>query len=465
METQHDELATWAEAEFGHALVGDERRRKRLVAMAASAARQPAGTVTAVFPNAAEREGAFRLLKNESVHSAAVAESVFVATARRCAAEPYVFVAVDGSSLTLTDRARGRELGRVGSHASTRGLLMMNSLAVAPSGAPLGLLDQRWWARDQPKRPKKKNPTKCSRVPFEQKETRHWVDALVAVQDQMVTHAPATQPWFQLDRGADCWPVLAKAVEHNLLLTTRAVYNRRLVSEDGQRRYFYDELKRQPVLGHYDLELPARANRPARVARVEVRACTVTLDLAVSRKRHIQVTLQAVLAEEISTSGKTQLRWMLLTTHPVTTFEQACLVIHGYTQRWRVEEFHRAWKSGVCNVETTQLQRREALLKWATILAAVATRAVRLAYLGRTTPDVPASSEFTPEEIDAAFLLAKRKRDRRKRVLLREMIALIAEQGGFAGKYSGRPPGAQVLARGLRRIEVVAEGLRNMAEM
>ena len=49
--------------------------------------------------------------------------------------------------------------------------------------------------------------------------------------------------------------------------------------------------------------------------------------------------------------------------------------------------------------------------------------------------------------------------------LLSEVIALIAKEGGFAGQYSGRPPGPQVLARGLERVAVLAKGLRNLEEM
>lgn len=471
MDVQHDEgscvsdESAWAEAEFGHALLGDIRRTRRLVAVATGVARRPAGTVTAVFADSAECEGAFRLLESPQVNVEAVSQATHLATARRCATEPYVFVPIDGSSLTLGDRAKKRELGRVGSHASTRGLLVMNSLAVDRWGVVVGLLDQRWWARDKPRPKKKKKRKKSCRVPLEQKETRHWIEALTAVEEMMAHHAPGVRPWFQLDRGADCWPVLMLAIENELLLTVRATANRRLTSGSGACAYLRDELQRQPVMDHYDLALLATPKRPARTARIAVRACSVTLDLLVSRKRHVAVTMHAVLAEECESTSKDRLQWMLLTTHPVTTFAQALKVIDGYTQRWRIEEFHRAWKSGVCNVEDTQLQSRAAILKWATLLAAVAARAVRLAYLVRTTPDAHASDEFSPDEIDAAFLLTKRKRDRRKRVRLSEMITLLAQLGGFAHKYSGRLPGPQILARGLVQVEVLARGLKNMREM
>ena len=39
--------------------------------------------------------------------------------------------------------------------------------------------------------------------------------------------------------------------------------------------------------------------------------------------------------------GVERIEWLLLTTAPVESFEQALIVVNGYTQRWRVEDFHR----------------------------------------------------------------------------------------------------------------------------
>jgi hypothetical protein len=57
------------------------------------------------------------------------------------------------------------------------------------------------------------------------------------------------------------------------------------------------------------------------------------------------------------------LEWRMLTMFPVQDFADARLVVMGYTQRWRVEQFPRAWKSGQCGVEKTQLCSKEAVMK------------------------------------------------------------------------------------------------------
>ena len=38
------------------------------------------------------------------------------------------------------------------------------------------------------------------------------------------------------------------------------------------------------------------------------------------------------------------LKWLLLTSEPVESLAQALRVIDIYTHRWRIEDFHKAWK-------------------------------------------------------------------------------------------------------------------------
>ncbi|MBI5478751.1 MAG: hypothetical protein HY906_07850 [Deltaproteobacteria bacterium] len=108
---------------FGDADLGDQRRTQRLVRMGAQMAARPGGKVTEVFTEPAAREAAFRLLENDDVDPAAVAETIHRATARACFGEPFVFVPVDGSSLNLTDATGAKGLGAVGARAkNARGL-------------------------------------------------------------------------------------------------------------------------------------------------------------------------------------------------------------------------------------------------------------------------------------------------------------------------------------------------------
>ena len=72
-----------------------------------------------------------------------------------------------------------------------------------------------------------------------------------------------------------------------------------------------------------------------------------------------------------------RLEWKLLTTIDARETLDIQRVIEAYTYRWRIEEFHKTWKSGACNGEDSQLRSYEAIVKWATVLGAVATRVER----------------------------------------------------------------------------------------
>lgn len=434
--------------------------------VAAGVARRPAGRVTEVFPQGAARTAAFRLMEGEGFDEGAIGNAAHRACAERCAGEPFVFVPVDGSSLTLTDEDEGKGLGVVGSRAAgARGLLVMSAIAVSPDGPPLGICGQTWWTREERSGRKGKN----DRRPVKEKETRHWLTVMNQVRSVFAEVAPHTRPWLQLDRGGDAWPVVLEGLSPEMWFTVRAAYNRRLDGgEDEPRRYLWQQVESSSPLGRYDLEIPARAGRKSRTATIEIRACQVCLDLldTSSAQRH-WASLWAVLAREVDPpAGENGIEWLLLTTYETTTLSDAQMVIRGYAQRWRIEEFHRTWKSGACHVEDTQLRDRERIIRWASILASVAMRILRLTYLARTTPDQPSSSELAQPEIDAVIASRRPNGYRRGDVpAISLVVQWLAELGGYTGKSSGGPPGTIVIQRGLERIQSLADFFAAQVQM
>jgi hypothetical protein len=150
------------------------------------------------------------------------------------------------------------------------------------------------------------------------------------------------------------------------------------------------------------------------------------------------------------------------------TIQDMKAVVAGYTQRWRIEDFHRAWKGGLCNVESSQLRAGEHVMKWATVLAAVAIRAERIKHLSREQPHVPASTELSLREVEALILLKRRYKKQNEEIGdevpdLQTATRWIAELGGYTGKASGGPPGATTIARGLAQLHVAAETLEAIA--
>lgn len=413
--------------------------------------------MTSVFDESADREAAFRFVENEDIPAEQIALAAHVATAKRAAGQEFAYVPVDGSSLNLTDRTGEKDFGVVGARSiGAKGLIVMSAIAVSKAGTPLGLCGQVFWARR--KRSTRKSE-KRDRRPLKDKETRYWLEVIEHAQKVFAEHAPGTRAWFQLDRGGDAWPVLLDAAQQDRLITIRATHDRRLLRASGEKRYLWEEVESQPVEAIYELPVPRGKKRKARTAHLSVRYCQVDLDLRDLRtKAHHDASFFAVLVRETDTTppGEEPLEWMLLTTYRVKTAHDALLVLAGYAQRWRIEEFHKIWKTGACRVEDAQLRAEDHVVRWATILASVGMRLLRLTYLARKAPEAPATVELTSAEVEAVLVLKAPKRKTRGMPTIAEAVRWIADLGGYTGKSSGGPPGALVIARGLHRVEPLA---------
>ncbi len=441
--------------------------------VAAEAARCPAGTVTRACSSSATREGAFRLLENAAVRPGAIRTAMEGATARRCKDEALIFVAVDATSLTITDRTCRKGLGGVGSWShGSRGVHVTTALAVSSGGSALGICGQQMWVRES------RSPHgRHRRLAAQPTEIEHWLEVLVSSHSKLATIAPQCTPWYQMDRGADCWQVLTLARELDMLVTVRAVHDRCL---DGGAQSLWNAVEQAPVIatrrvaladgrepvlmrrrvGHGRRVFWRMDPRKARVAKVEIRSASVPVLLRTPHGETFTVPFHAVLVRE-KAGPADPIEWMLLTTHPVDTPSDALKVVDGYTMRWRIEELHRTWKRGLCRVEDTQLRSRDAIFKWATILCAVATRAMRLTRLARSTPDVLATTEFSRVELDALIALREPKNVKQGTIpTLAQAVRWLADLGGYTGPWNG-PPGATVIGRGLHDVLVAARAFEN----
>lgn len=470
-----DEALAFARREFGHTELGDRRRTRTLVTLAAGLARGPAGQITRVFRSGALRERAYRFVENGAVRASALVVALARAVAARIHALPMAYAVVDGSSLNLADPSGRKDFGQVGPHQKgARGLKVISAYAVSLTGVPLGVLWQTYWARlKRTRRAQKSTDNRCRKV--EAKETQRWLDVIQGAASQ----AAPGKLWFLVDREGDSRVVLQTLAALGSRFTVRSSWNRLLVAgEHGRRRYLRPVMAKAPVIATYAVEVPAGSTRRARTARMRVRATRVRLLLRDRwAKTSAALDVNVAWAVEVGTTphGEKPLDWMLLTNAPVGTAEEALAVVRSYQARWRIEDFHKTWKSGHCNVEDTQLHSMHAATIFAVMHAAVAARAERLKHLARTTPDQPAAVELTPMEREAVAVLAYdmineplapggRRQSKLvppdpETMTIGDAVAWIARLGGYTGKSSGGPPGATVIGRGLEDVLVAARVL------
>jgi hypothetical protein len=442
---------SWARQDFGTAKLGDARRTARVLSIVRSLHRKPSGRVSQAFRKGAERQGAYDLLESGKVrHEDLLASMAQGCVARASSAEGEVLVPIDGTSIRVVDRTKRKDFGVVGSYRNGgRGIKVMTALALDSNGVPFGIAAQRMWSRPTKRPPRK--ATKCR--PDKEKESRYWGELI----DECTERFAGTDVKlsFLCDREADARPALEKLQNSGHNFIVRACRKRLLVTPRG-KKYLHDVLASAPVRASYVLNVPAGYKRSARNARMSLRVVRVTLSLYdhwKKKRRPCEVTAIWV-RERNAPKGEKGLDWVLLTNKHAETVEDALAIVATYAKRWRIEEFHKTWKSGACDVESSQLRSRKALLVWATLLASVAIRIERLKRLSRSTPDEPATIELTNNEIRAVIVLKEMEEigpapSSDAVPTIQEAVLWIAELGGYTGKSSGGPPGSITIQRGM----------------
>lgn len=449
----------WANEEFGDVDLGDERLNARLRAVASDCVTAPCGLITKTVQNRARREGCFRLVENHRVRPAEIAAATTRAACRRIASSSNVFVVLDQSSLAFKDPHRIKGLGPTGSNqgkGTVRGLEVMSALAVDAYGTVQGLVGQDWWVRRDEPTPNGKGDKR--ETPH--RESAAWIRSMSSVQASMHAHCPGVRPCFVVDRGGDFYGVFNTA-KHlgNVDVIARSAYNRRLT--DGQ--YLHDVVQKAPVL--------TKVLRPIRVRRDDGRARyrQVLLEVRVAKVEALlrrgeknRGTAQLTVVQVRSGRRKQPICWTLVTTLAVKTAADALAVVDAYCLRWRIEEFHRSWKKGGCDVERSQLGSVDALVRWATILAAVAARIERLKTESRKSPNRPARDELSDDELQTLLLITgERKPAAGIDMTLDEAVFLVACLGGYGGRSAG-PPGSVILGRGMERLLFAVEVRRRV---
>ncbi len=411
----------WAEQEFGDCQLGDPRRTRRLVKIVGDQSVQPSGSYAqSVGGHRHHLKGYYRFLNNDrdelSVEN--LLQTHRLNTIRRMKQESTVLIAQDTTELNYSSRVHCEDLGEIGSNqtgAKSRGLDLHSCLAIGgDSGLPLGVLRLHGYA---PQPAKDKDPHR----PIEQKESYRW---LQAYQDaaEIAALLPDTRVISVADREADIFELFdlrRRQPGKKAELLVRAKWDRNL---EGTDEKLFEELAAAPLAKRVPLNLPRQRERPpkgsdpgrpglrARTAQVEVRFKEVTLCAPKKpQTRHLlPIKLWAIyLVEKHPPAGATPVRWVLLTSIPITSIKQALRCVRWYCRRWRIEEWHRVLKSG-CKILDHQNHRADVLLRAIALDAVIAWRIMLLALLGREVPELPCEGLFDPCECEVLQLLGKK---------------------------------------------------------
>jgi hypothetical protein len=448
----------WAQETFGECELGDKRRRARLVRMAGDLARHAgASLLKSCDGDEAAAEGMYRLLRNEEVEPGAIAEGGFQATVSR-AGSCSVLLAVEDSTSLVYRHSVAEELGATSSNAQAVGKgFIVHSVVLldGASGTTVGLVEQQRWTRAAETHGKS---NQRKRRAYEDKESFKWQRAGEAVRSRL-GEALSARMISVCDREADITEYLLWQRQVGGRYVVRAAQDRHLA---GEELSLWRALEQAPKLGMQEVEVPQRGGRAARRAEVTLRAQGVELRAGRLGVKE-SIRCQAVLVrEDYAPEGVEPLEWLLLTTEPVGTREEVLAVLWIYGRRWRIEEFHKAWKSGT-QVEELRPRSADNLERAVVILAFVAIRLLQLRELVYSPPARPGHAArdlaeqsceriLTATEWVVLFIAVHKKAPPAQPPSAEWAYRAIAKLGGWMNTQRSGRPGWQAIWSGLFRL-------------
>jgi hypothetical protein len=402
-----------------------------------------------------------RFLGNDKVTAERIIESWSESTIAAVAGR-HVLAIQDTSEIHFnTTSQRRRGLGEIGK-GNHHGVLLHPMLAVdADDGTCLGLLSGEVRTREG-----RRTVSHDSRE-LSDKESQRWITTAVAAKPLLAGAAMVT---LLGDRESDIFALYASAAEQHFHVIARSMHDRKLADETG----LYAAIDAMAPVQRRTIQLPARAQRPARQADFELRFGTIELARPQSKfLRHLPESLHLAIVDvrEINAGpGVEPLHWRLLTSHSVTRADDAWRIVEWYKQRWIIEQFFRVLKTQGFRIEDSQIGTADRLLKLVAIAAKAAVITIQLLQ-ARNGSQQGVSTVFNASEVAALTALNQQIEARSKRLNNphpRDTLAwaawIIGRLGGWDGYQSSRPPGPITFKNGLEYFHAVSAGwsLRDM---
>jgi hypothetical protein len=457
----------WAEATFSSVRLGDPRRDRRAVAIAHAMASETGASLPKQLHDEAALEATYRFLQSGHVSYEELIRPHVEATRQDCREQREVLLIQDTTEIDYQPHPKTSGLGPIG-NGSHQGFLLQTVLAVVPNSRQvLGIAQQEPFLR-QPAPPKE---TKQQRLQRE-RESQVWERSV-----QALGSPPEGVRWVHIgDRYSDIFSFLSLCREMQCDFLIRAAQDRcvDLLVEQAERpvppRSHHAERPSPPALHLFEVveswpaqatstvEITASQKRKARTANVSLSWQPLRLLPPRGQETkgwHPLVVWVIHVWEPEPPEGVEALEWVLLSSLPTQTREQAEQRVDWYRARWMVEDFHQGLKTG-CQIEQRQLQDYEGLRTILGLLAPMAVRLMQLRAASRQDPEQPASQVLPPDVVAVVAHLDHRPAET---MTIQQCWHAIARYGGYLGRKSDGPPGWKTLWRGWLHIQTLLEGV------
>jgi len=451
--------------EFAGISLGDKRLERRLGSIAEAMEVAPGDSLVEQAGSVAALEATYRFLSNRRVSPEVIFEGHARKTAERAACHRRVLIVHDTTEFRFGGSKERKGLGRV-STSKRDGFLAHYSICLAPDGEPLGSLELLAWSRlDDQKRPKSNGSLRDPN-----RESLRWAEAAERASQRLAGRCTAVHV---MDREGDHFELFASLLDCSERFVIRVAHDRRLRKGRGRDGYpmLNDTLGSAPVRFTRRVQLGRRerdgatskqkvfAEREPRSALLEIRARTIEVHRSHQRAEHLpdSLSLNFVEAKEVGApAGATPVIWRLITTEPVNTESEISEVIDIYRKRWIIEEFFKAIKTG-CRFESHQLEDIKALLVALVIESAIAWQILRLRHVARGDPNALGDALLTSLQRETLHRIRASRGVSVHTLTVQTVIDELARLGVHLPNNG--PPGWLVLKRGLRKLNLVAEGV------
>ena len=447
------ENAQWVQQQFGSCELGDKRRTKRVCRMAMNMLECPDKSLPTQSDTWSDVKAAYRWCARDEVTFAAVATPHWKQT-RATKPGRYLLISDTTDLDHSSHRATGglSRLGKgIGCGLQLHSCLMVDAQDKLVLGTVGGLLHYR------SKVPK--NETRTARLK-RRRESQIWGDVV----DQ-VGEPPNGSQWIHVfDRGGDNFEAMCHIVLNRGDWIIRAAkLNRNVLNTAGNTVSLRDALDEAKVVGRYKLSLRARPGQRARVANIEVSTCTVRFPRPHWYSEFVKncgldsIEMNVLIVQEVNAAkGVTPIRWVLLTSLPVDSFNAAREVIAFYECRWLIEEYHKVLKTG-CQIERHALREASRLEPLTALISVIGVRLLQLKTIGRHDPQQRAHRRVPTRWLNA--LTALRPRLNKTQLTVYEFFRELAKLGGFLGRKHDGEPGWQTTWRGYQKLHSILLGM------
>jgi hypothetical protein len=443
------QIEDFVRSEFGHIRLGDLRLDRRLLKLAEQLARGPEWSLPHACGDWAGTKAGYRFFANGKVTREKVMEGHIEATVGRVLVQEAssVLVVEDTTYLNFSQHPATDGLGMIGSQmypGKLRGVLLHSALAVSVHRHEvLGVLDEQVIVRQGYHGAGEKKSQRRKR----DRESQKWASSAQCVMGRV---GQTKRLIFVFDREGDIFEAIERLQDMGQGFVIRASMNRRLQGESDGPAYLFESVGSEAVIAEEAVHIPAGGGRKERTAAVSLRVGTYRLMPPKVRDRcgqSRQVNVVQVL-EEQPPEGVEPLHWILLTSQPAGKSEQALQVLDHYCARWKIEEWHKALKTG-CRLEQRQLRDWDRLEVLLGIFSVIAWRLLVLRDAARGNQTCPDEEVLTETQRE---ILRKTDPTLQETDNARAYLRAIAKLGGFLGRKRDGDPGWITLWRGYSRL-------------